>query len=65
MSHPWLKDFPWKKLYDKEIEAPFIPNVIFLYIFYSRLKRTVIIKDKSLIVKMNRMLHKFNKIRYY
>ena len=26
-NHPWLKNFPWDKLYNKEIEAPYIPNV--------------------------------------
>ena len=24
-SHPWLKDFPWKSLYDKMLDAPFKP----------------------------------------
>lgn len=26
-NHPWLKDFPWSKLFNKEMEPPFIPNV--------------------------------------
>lgn len=26
-GHPWIKDFPWKKLLEKELDAPFIPNV--------------------------------------
>ena len=25
-QHPWLKYFPWDKLYQKQIEAPFIPE---------------------------------------
>jgi len=25
-NHRWFKDYPWDKLYNKEIEAPFIPN---------------------------------------
>jgi len=25
-SHPWLQNFPWDKLYNKELIAPFIPN---------------------------------------
>eukprot|EP01016_Furgasonia_blochmanni_P020338 TRINITY_DN2268_c0_g1_i1.p1 TRINITY_DN2268_c0_g1~~TRINITY_DN2268_c0_g1_i1.p1 ORF type:complete len:462 (+),score=43.57 TRINITY_DN2268_c0_g1_i1:480-1865(+) len=25
-EHPWLKDFPWQKLTDKELESPFMPN---------------------------------------
>eukprot|EP01016_Furgasonia_blochmanni_P046005 TRINITY_DN6560_c0_g1_i2.p1 TRINITY_DN6560_c0_g1~~TRINITY_DN6560_c0_g1_i2.p1 ORF type:complete len:347 (+),score=9.39 TRINITY_DN6560_c0_g1_i2:283-1323(+) len=25
-DHPWLKDFPWQKLNEKEFESPFIPN---------------------------------------
>lgn len=24
-DHPWLKNFPWDKLLNKEIESPFIP----------------------------------------
>jgi serine/threonine protein kinase len=30
-EHPWIKDFPWKKLIDKELESPYIPNVIFTF----------------------------------
>ena len=26
-SHPWLKNYPWSKLYNKELEPPFIPEV--------------------------------------
>jgi len=26
-SHPWLKNFPWTKLENKEIEAPYVPIV--------------------------------------
>ena len=26
-NHPWLKDFSWNKLYSKEIEPPYMPNV--------------------------------------
>ena len=26
-EHAWLKYYPWKDLYDKKIEAPFIPKV--------------------------------------
>lgn len=25
-NHPWLKDYPWEKLYNKEIQPPFIPE---------------------------------------
>jgi len=25
-AHPWIKDYPWEKLANKDIEAPFIPN---------------------------------------
>lgn len=24
-NHPWFKDFPWKELYEKSLEAPFVP----------------------------------------
>ena len=26
MEHPWLKFFPWKELYNKNIKSPFIPK---------------------------------------
>ena len=32
-NHPWLKDFPWDKLYNKEIEPSFIPNVLISFKF--------------------------------
>lgn len=36
-DHPWLKDFTWNKLLNKEFEPPYVPNVIqnkiFLYFF--------------------------------
>lgn len=25
-THPWLKSFPWDKLHNKDIIAPFIPK---------------------------------------
>ena len=29
-GHPWLKDFPWTKLYNKELESPYMPNVFII-----------------------------------
>ena len=26
-DHPWLKYYPWKELYDKKLDAPFIPKI--------------------------------------
>ena len=26
-DHAWLKYYPWKDLYDKKLESPFIPKV--------------------------------------
>lgn len=26
-DHPWLRELPWKKLYNKQLESPFTPNV--------------------------------------
>ena len=26
-DHPWLKYYPWKELYQKKLEAPFIPKI--------------------------------------
>lgn len=28
-QHPWLKNFPWDKLLNKQLDAPFIPQVIY------------------------------------
>jgi hypothetical protein len=28
-NHPWLKNFPWQKLINKELDAPFVPSVKF------------------------------------
>lgn len=24
-NHPWLRDFPWKDLWDRKLKSPFIP----------------------------------------
>jgi len=29
-SHPWLKDFPWQKISDKTLDAPFKPKNDFI-----------------------------------
>jgi len=26
-EHPWLKDYPWQKLYNKELDPPFVSGV--------------------------------------
>lgn len=26
-NHPWLVNFPWKQLLDRQIKAPFIPDI--------------------------------------
>jgi len=28
-NHPWIRNFPWKKLYNKELEAPFMAVIHF------------------------------------
>jgi len=28
-AHPWLKNFPWQKLMEKQLKAPFVPFVFF------------------------------------
>lgn len=25
-DHPWFKDYPWKELYEKKLDAPFVPR---------------------------------------
>jgi len=27
-EHPWLRDFPWSRLENRELEAPYCPKVI-------------------------------------
>ena len=27
IEHAWLKDIPWKELYNKEVNSPYIPKV--------------------------------------
>ncbi len=27
IEHGWLKDIPWKELYNKEVNSPYIPKV--------------------------------------
>jgi serum/glucocorticoid-regulated kinase 2 len=27
-DHPWLKNFPWKDIYEKKIQPKFVPKVI-------------------------------------
>jgi hypothetical protein len=29
-AHPWLKNYPWQKLMNKEIDPPFVPSVLFI-----------------------------------
>lgn len=26
-EHPWIKSYPWDKLINKQLEAPYVPNV--------------------------------------
>jgi len=28
-NHPWIRNFPWQKLYNRELTAPFLPVNIF------------------------------------
>lgn len=27
IEHAWLKDIPWKELYNKEVNSPYVPKV--------------------------------------
>jgi hypothetical protein len=38
MNHPWLSDFNWESLENKQIKAPFVPNVTFIFYFLDQLK---------------------------
>ena len=31
-QHPWFKGFAWEKLVKKEMQAPFVPSVRYIYI---------------------------------
>lgn len=26
-NHPWIKNYPWQNLYNKELVAPFLPGL--------------------------------------
>ncbi len=34
-NHPWIKNFPWKQLYLKEINPPYKPvNIYIILVFF-------------------------------
>jgi len=37
-NHPWIKNFPFEKLYTKEIDSPFVPSVKIIFFFNIFLK---------------------------
>lgn len=37
-DHVWLKYYPWKDLYDKKLESPFIPKVYIIIFIYEKNK---------------------------
>ena len=43
-GHPWFKNFNWTLLHNKEIVAPFIPEVYYYYYYYYRLNRIILIR---------------------
>jgi hypothetical protein len=30
-NHPWLRQFPWEKLYSKDLISSLVPNVIIIF----------------------------------
>lgn len=62
-SHPWLKDFPFEKLMNRDLEPPFIPNV-FIYnlkesfLLYRLMKIILTLKLKTLKEEENLIILK-------
>ena len=70
-EHPWLKDFPWNKLLNREVEPPFLPSVINVYLicvheFNSKTKTILIIRHKTLkVAKIQIILRLCNRMQYF
>jgi len=70
-EHPWLKDYPWQKLYNKELDPPFVSGEDF------DIKQTLaaaegnwedesdeIVKQNTLLLRRNSVQSLFNGYHY-
>ncbi|CAD8131323.1 unnamed protein product [Paramecium sonneborni] len=70
-NHPWLRNYPWQKLLNKEIESPYIPkkkidaNVEYLnQISEDNDSQDELIKENKLLLKKNSVQHLFSGYSY-
>ncbi|CAD8096445.1 unnamed protein product [Paramecium primaurelia] len=69
-NHPWLRNFPWQKLLNKEIESPYIPkqiddNVEYLnQISEDNDSQDELIKENKLLLKKNSVQNLFSGYSY-
>jgi len=61
MSHPWFKNLSWKKLENKELLSPYLPNVDIHY--DGRLKTVTLIRDSC--NRQNLKMNNMNRIDSY
>ena len=57
ISHPWFKNINWQKLEKKEIQAPYLPNVMDISEFRQK-TRTTILDNYSLRTLMMRTMNR-------
>ena len=48
-DHAWLKYYPWKDLYDKKLESPFIPKVKFIKKINKKIRSETILMPSTVI----------------
>ncbi|CAD8106657.1 unnamed protein product [Paramecium sonneborni] len=69
-NHPWLRNFPWQKLLNKEIESPYIPkqiddNAEYLnQISEDNDSQDELIKENKLLLKKNSVQNLFSGYSY-
>ena len=54
-NHPWIVNFPWEKLKNRTLRAPYIPVIIF-YIFIRKMRK-ISTKNNKFRLKMNKILN--------
>jgi len=64
-AHPWLKNFPWQKLLNKELEPPFVPsqkeeNFDYKNQFTREDSNSDIVKQNSILLRRNSVQSLFN-----
>jgi len=69
-NHRWLKDYPWDKLYNKEIESPFVPNEEEVELKQSTTnnnwddENSEVLKQNAILLRRNSVQSLFNGYNY-